>query len=423
MPYYSVHHPIADHPVITNRRSGGLVSIIVIATIAIFMTMVSFTVSTGEILVRQQQLQDLVDATALAGAAALRDGDNALLAVANAAALASEPSGAPFPGMSLPPDAVEVGRYDFVNDLFISPPQGTEGVPAVRVILPLTVALAADTAPESTFIMSNFLRDQLGMNSVSLHAEAIAVVRPRDIVIVQDITGSFVSEFEFARDADLALVDIIANSYGGLGDRIGVVTFGRRAYTEFPLTPVAEGAEDLKDFLGITMEVCTSSSSWHSYENSGHRRYDPSDPNDTTGRRLTRVNCAGTGTGPALFHATTMLDAAVARGSDPVIVLLTDGVPCHPTGWSWWGGQSAWVEAGKVEAIDAAIEAKLKGIRIFVVNLSFPPFGPDGSCTADGGDFNMQLASHGYGMTTDDPEELERKLHEVANKLTLRLVR
>ncbi|MDE0884967.1 MAG: VWA domain-containing protein [Myxococcota bacterium] len=413
------HSEFASFPPSADRRRGGLVSFLVIGTVVIFLTMVSFTVSTGEILIRQQKLQDFVDATALAGAAALRDGDNALQAVSNAVSLASEPSGAPFPNMTLSPGAVEVGRYDFINHKFISTASSTEGVPAVRVVLPLSVGLGPDTPSDSTFIMSSFLRDQLGLDEISLHAEAIAVVRPRDIVIVQDITGSFIQEFEYARSADLALVEIIANSYGGLGDRIGVVTFGRKAYTEFPLTPVAEGAEDLTEFLGSTMEVCTTSSQRHQYQNSGHRKYDPLDPNDTAGRRLRRVNCQGTGTGPGLVQATSMLDAAVARGSDPVIVLLTDGVPCH---YSRRLSPFQWVERGKVEAIDAAIEAKLKGIRIFVVNLSLPPYGPEGSCSSDGSAFNIDLASHGYGMTTDDPSDLEQKLLEVANKLTLRLV-
>jgi hypothetical protein len=397
------------------------VSLAVVALVAVFGTLLSFTVSTGEILVKQQQLQDLADATALAGAAALRDGENALLAVANAAAVAAQPDGAPFPDMILPIDAIQVGRYDFIQRVFYPLPTGNEGVPAVRVSLPLSVTVGGDAASQPAFVMSSFLRDKLGLEQISMYAEAIAVVRPRDIVIVQDITGSFRDEFEFARLADLALVDIIATSYGGLGDQIGVVTFGRAAYTEFPLTPVADGVEPLKEFLGLTMEVCTTSSSRHRFANrNDHRRYDPTDPTDTTGRRLRRVNCQGTGTGPALVHATTMLDHAVARGSDPVIVLLTDGVPCH---YVLGQTSSQWVENGKREAIEAAIAAKEKGIRVFVVDLSFPPFGPDNTCIANGSGFNVDLASHGFGTTTDNPAELERKLLEVANKLTLRLVR
>ncbi len=406
----------------TARRQpdSGNVSLIAIGMVAVFGTMLSFTVSTGEILVKRQRLQDIADATALAGAAALRDGEDALQAVANAADLISQPDGAPFPNMTLSEGAIEVGRYDFIQGVFRPAGAGNDGIPAVRVSLPLAVALGEAGTGGPAFIMSSFLRDQLGIKQLTMGAEAIAVVRPRDIVIVQDITGSFEQEFEFAREADLALVDIIATSYGGLGDQIGVVTFGRAAYTEFPLTSVAEGAEDLKLFLGSTMEVCTTSSSRHRFANrQDHRRYDPTDPNDTTGRRLRRINCQGTGTGPALIHATTMLEHAVARGSEPVIVLLTDGVPCH---FVWWQSQSQWVENGKREAIAAAIAAKQHGIRVFVVDLSLPPFGPDGSCSADGSGFNLDLASHGFGTTTTDPAELERKLLEIANKLTLRLV-
>ena len=413
------HTPTSARPP-HRRLLAGNVSLIAIGMVAIFGTMLSFTVSTGEILVKQQQLQDIADATALAGAAALRDGQDALEAVANAADLVSQPDGAPFPNLALEEGAIEVGRYDFIQKVFNPVGAGNDGIPAVRVSLPLTVALGKTSTGGPAFIMSSFLRDQLGVQELSMGAEAIAVVRPRDIVIVQDITGSFEDEFEFARQADLALVDIIATSYGGLGDQIGVVTFGRTAYTEFPLTSVAEGVEDLKVFLGSTMEVCTTSSSRHRFENRrDHRRYDPTDPNDTVGRRLRRINCQGTGTGPALVHATTMLEHAVARGSEPVIVLLTDGVPCH---YVWWQSASQWVENGKQEAITAAIEAKQLGIRVFVVDLSFPPFGPDGSCSADGSGFNLDLASHGFGTTTADPAELERKLLEIANKLTLRLV-
>ncbi len=410
----------SSHPSVASRSLAGNVSLMAISLVALFGTMLSFTVSTGEILVKRQQLQDLVDATALAGAAALRDGEDSLQAVANAAGILSQPQGVPFAGLSLPEGAIEVGRYDFIQEAFRSAASGTEGIPAVRVSLPISVGLDDDDANGPAFIMASFLRNQLGIRQLSMRAEAIAVVRPRDIVIVQDITGSFEDEFEFARQADLALVDIIATSYGGLGDQIGVVTFGRAAYTEFPLTSVAEGAEDLKIFLGSTMEVCTTTSTRHRFANrQDHRRYDPTDPNDSVGRRLRRINCQGTGTGPALDHATTMLAHAVARGSEPVIVLLTDGVPCH---FSFRQPQSQWVENGKREAIAAAIVAKDQGIRVFVVDLSFPPFGPDGSCSANGSDFNLDLASHGFGTTTADPADLERKLLEIANKLTLRLV-
>ena len=253
----------SSHPSVASRSLAGNVSLMAISLVALFGTMLSFTVSTGEILVKRQQLQDLADAVALAGAAALRDGEDSLQAAANAADILSQPDGVPFTGLSLPEGAIEVGRYDFIQKAFRSSVTGNEGIPAVRVSLPLSAGLEDDTANGSVLIMSSFLRDQLGIQKLSMRAEAIAVMRPRDIVIVQDITGSFIDEFEFARQADLSLVDIIATSYGGLGDQIGVVTFGRTAYTEFPLTSVAEGAEDLKVFLGSTMEVCTTSSSRH----------------------------------------------------------------------------------------------------------------------------------------------------------------
>ena len=399
------------------RRQSGSVSIIVIFAFAALFSAIGLAVTGGEISARRQQLQDIADAAALAGAAALRDGADSAQAIANAASVTSQGQYGALYRIDLREDAVTVGRYDFVNEAFNSPLVGTEGIPAVRVALPMSIVLESPDGEVSTSALGKFLERSLG--SLELNAEAIAVVRPRDLVIVQDITGSFQEEFEFAREADLALVKIIAESYGGLGDSIGVVTFGRRAQTEFPLTPVDEGIDDLNFFLASTMEVCTSTSSRHRFENrTDHRRYDPTDPSDDTGRRLRRVNCAGTGTGEAIEHAATMLKHAVARGADPVVVLVTDGVPCH---YRSRRSPAQWVEDGKQVAIESAIAAKEEGIRIFVVNMSTPPFGS--GCLADGSDFNIDLASHGYGTTTDDPEELKRKLTEVANKLTLRLVR
>jgi hypothetical protein len=403
------------------RSQRGNVSFFLLFVFAAFLTMVSFAVSTGEIMVKQQQLQDLADATALAGAAALRDGDNAEQAILNAASISTGEASSAFRNVQFPPDTVEVGRYNFEKASFDPLPFADEGVPAVRVAIPVSISMDQGGVDNPAFAMSGFIRDRLGISQLSLFAEAIAVVRPRDIVILQDITGSFLREFEFARQADLALVDIIAESYGGLGDQIGVVTFGREAYTEFPLTPVTEGLDDIRSFLSSTMEVCTTFSSRHSFGPlSSHRQYDPTDPTDRVGTPLLEVNCQGTGTGPAIAHATTLLENAVARGSDPVIVLVTDGVPCH---FQWPLPSSQWVASGKTAAIEAALAARETGVRIFVVDLSLPPFGPAQSCSADGSAFNVDLASHGFGTTTADPTELASKLAEVANKLTLRLVR
>ena len=191
----------SSHASVPRRPLAGNVSLMAIALVALFSTMLSFTVSTGEVLVKRQQLQDLADATALAGAAALRDGENSLEAAANAAGILSQPDGVPFTGMSLPEGSIQVGRYDFIQEVFRSAGPGNEGIPAVRVSLPLSAGLEDDTANGSVLIMSSFLRDRLGIRQLSMRAEAIAVVRPRDIVIVQDITGSFIDEFEFARQA------------------------------------------------------------------------------------------------------------------------------------------------------------------------------------------------------------------------------
>ncbi|NRA10033.1 MAG: hypothetical protein HRU02_17895, partial [Myxococcales bacterium] len=56
------------------RSRSGSVSIIVIFAFAALFSAIGLAVTGGEISARRQQLQDIADAAALAGAAALRDG-------------------------------------------------------------------------------------------------------------------------------------------------------------------------------------------------------------------------------------------------------------------------------------------------------------------------------------------------------------
>ena len=216
-------------------------------------------------------------------------------------------------------------------------------------------------------------------------------------MILQDITFSFVEDFEYAREADLTFVELLEDSYGGLGDRVGIVTFAREAYTALDLTPISTGHEEISDYLAYDMEVCRNANL-------------QSGPDG--------INCRGSGTAAGIDTAIELFEDSSSLGSDRVLVLVTDGRPCHLE-----LGLPEAIVTGEEMALDAALRASELGINIFVVEFTEPTPGSNHPCMQPNVDFNTALAEgYGYGVTTDDPTELGNKLAKVAKKLPVRLV-
>jgi hypothetical protein len=291
---------------------------------------------------------------------------------------------------------IEIGWFDFAGNGFIEDSE-QDTVPAVRI----DVTLEGNTEPGNTgalkLFLSGVMESLTGSSVARITSAATAVVRPRDFVILQDITYSFVEDFEYARDADLAFVELLANSDGGLGDRVGIVTFGREAYRSLDFTPIASEHEKITDYLNHDMEVCRDTSS-------------QSGPNG--------INCGGTGTADGIHSATELFEELSSTSADRVLVLVTDGRPCHLE-----LGLPAAIETGEALALDAAQEAADLGINIFVVEFAEPTPGNNHPCMQPNSDFNLALADgFGFGVTTDDPADLGDKLTQVAKKLPMRLV-
>ena len=257
----------------------------------------------------QAKLQNAVDAAALAGVSALRDGGDSGVAIERARAVGEEFElrGARRLDVEIEESDIEVGFFDFGENGFVAV-SGEETVPAVRI----DITLKGQSEPGNTgalpLYLGGLMQSITGSSVARVTSSATAVVRPRDFVILQDITYSFVEDFEYARDADLAFVDLLENSYGGLGDRVGVVTFAREAYTALDLTPIATGYEEISDYLAYDMEVC---------RNTDQR----SGPDE--------INCRGSGTADGIDKAIELFEDSSSLGSDRVLVLVTDGRPCH----------------------------------------------------------------------------------------------
>lgn len=240
--------------------------------------------------------------------------------------------------------------------------------------------------------VSTFFAGVVGVDNVDVTAVAVAardVVA--DIVIVQDVTVSFLEEIPFAVEADKALIDTFALEYAE-GVQVGVVSFARDTIDEAPLTVLSTGQGGLHSALD-GMRECSSAG----------RRGGP---------------CYGTDLGIGIDRGREMI-LNQGRGSPDVqrvIVLVTDGVPClleddDPVG------------AGKTAATAAANRAAAEDLDIFSVTLhqqsrsSHP-------CLAGDVAFNESLARGiGWGTTTTNPSDLQALLASIIDQMPIRLVR
>jgi Flp pilus assembly protein TadG len=94
------------------------------------------------------------------------------------------------------------------------------------------VEITARRSTDNDNRLELFLAPILGLGFLDMEASAVAYFRAPtawDVALVQDVTGTFISEVEDAKDADQALLDCVANNF--LNSRMGLTTFSGTAPT------------------------------------------------------------------------------------------------------------------------------------------------------------------------------------------------
>jgi len=284
-------------------------------------------------------------------------------------------------GVGLEPADVQLGTFDHRTRVFTA--GNGFGSAAVRV-----VARRRAGAPSGPVEL--LFGKVLGRETADVSADAVASVRRRDLVIVQDRTVSFVDSFDEAKAADRALVRSL-EAQGFPGDRVGIVSFARDVTEEAPLTAVDGGASYLIGQID-RMQVCQASG----------RAGGP---------------CYGTDTGIGIDAARRMLvEQALPGAVERVIVVVSDGVPCFLE----YGGWAAVREGQRVATAEAG-EAGEAGINIFVVTLDQSD--SSSPCLTVDRDFNESLV-RGYGgaVATRDPGALDDFLVSILRRMPLFLV-
>ncbi|MFV0445369.1 MAG: VWA domain-containing protein [Planctomycetaceae bacterium] len=160
----------------TSTRRGAVLIFAAIILVMLF-AFVAFSVDVGYMTVAKGQLQNAADAAAMAGVRELGNGEVAVKDVAKAIALENQAAGDP---VSLVDSDIELGEFNFASKEFT--PSNT-AANAVKVTTRVT-----DKPLFFAPIIQNYDFD--------MSAESIAMLNPRDIVFVVDLSGSMNDDTE-----------------------------------------------------------------------------------------------------------------------------------------------------------------------------------------------------------------------------------
>ncbi len=263
--------------------------------------------------------------------------------------------------------------------------------------------------PVATLLMRLFGVDY---NDVQAQSPAIGALRFREIMVVQDITGSFQQEITLAEEADLTLLEYLAENPQP-GDRIGMVTF-------------VGAAEVWSDLQYIETDYATNEAQWSSLDWCD-RSYWPNYhyPPPTYHEAPQMMGC-NTGSDPATYwydsgtNQGSGINTALDVLTDPsqtseyslkTIILVSDGKPqCVPS-------DSACDNAVSIEGDDAADWAAENNVTIYSVSYN-ETYDPVQSAY-------MESLVRGYGRfyETPDATQLPEILEEIARSIPIALVK
>jgi len=252
----------------------------------VMLGMSAVAIDLSYLAVTKNELQNAADAASLAAISALKSGQSRKEAIAAAQAVAAR-NAATGESVQLAVSDITFGSYDADTDAFDKETFNNAG--AVRV-----TARRSSDAPGGP--VGLFFAGIWGQNSADLAAEAIAAMRKRDLVIVQDVTFSFLEEIEDAKVADAALVNQISKQ-ALAGDRVGLITFNEAATKDLALTSIADEKQTVLNAVK-KIKACPNAS---------------------------QKDCGGTHIAPGLQSATALFSGS--RNAEKVLVLVSDGMP------------------------------------------------------------------------------------------------
>lgn len=367
------------------RRRAGSVTIMMVFALVVVLGMGAFALDIGMVKLAQGQLQDVADAGALAAAAALKYGVNAAEARQSAIDVAAQNNVLGKP-VTMTANDVVVGAWDSTTKTVVpwSPAFTTA---AVQV----TARRTANSADGPVNLAFAYI---FGLQTTNLTATATSSIgvrytqrNPLKIIVIQDASGSFNTEFSQAVSGDWAMYKLI-NTVAVSNDQVGYVSFSDEIRTRrvrkynyyyhqyyYEYIPVVMTFTDLVKGDNLPTGISNFQSTATAVGGSGNTR--PS---------------------VAIDWAIEQFDTVTTPDCDKVIVLVSDGMP--------YGGTTYLNNLYRQECVTAVDQAAAMGVRIHTVTLTDETQTTYGQGGADYV-FNESLVRNGgYSFRTNDAQRL-----------------
>jgi len=349
------------------------VVVVVALTTFVVFAFAALSADIGHLYSVSARLKAATDAAALAGVMGLKQSPERAMTLAKLYAARHQVDGV---RVDLRDSDIRLGNWDFDAHQFVdlTGSADVEFASAVQVVAPRTNARGNPIAMMFAPILGYYTADVSQRSTASLGSG-----QPWDLVLVQDITGSFVDEIGDARDADQTMVDCVTQ-FTGTTSKMGLVAFTGVGQVMHTLGPLQDGGYE---GISTTISKLRTCGNWG------------------------MPPCSGTNIAPGLVYGKQQLDA---YGSPPewevgrAMILVSDGTP-NPG-----GGSHATVAELEQLALDAADAAEAEGYSIWTVFY-------DEANNPDSQAFMAQLArGEGEFFVTPDSTDLPDLLWTICRK-------
>jgi Flp pilus assembly protein TadG len=215
----------------TARTRAGAIIALSVACLVLALGFAAFSIDIGYIAIAKAELQAAADAAALAAVNDLFDGPDAVYSGASTVAAHNTAANK---SVVLGKEDVVTGTFDLVTHQFTP---GTKTSNAVKV----TARLNNEPL---------FFAPAIDQKNFSLTAEAIAMLNPRDIVFVVDLSGSMNDDTEPVWATDEIDALYASQGYSGIGSGLMQDVYDDFGYGTFPGV-----TKHLGEPLGITLDA------------------------------------------------------------------------------------------------------------------------------------------------------------------------
>jgi len=365
--------PSVSHRRARQRHRRAVVLIQVMLLFTLLVGLVTFAVDYGQLRHAKTELQSAVESAALAGTAGLAVSPAEARVRAKAAAAQNVVNGAP---LALLDSDLELGVWDTTNRKFTPVSVADESTAnAMRI----TGKLAA---PRNTQVKTPFLRTIGGQSSFDLTSRSVAcrAIRTEDIVVVQDVSGSFEDEIGYAKQGDADLLSSLKETGGS--SSFGLVCFTGTSKTVSSLKKVSNNYNTLNNAVSSL---------------------------SVGGSGMPSTN-SGTDIAAGIEQALTVFDAYTSTSANRSMVIVSDGEPTA----SWYGKHPGMSAAQLLTlAQNDADDAWDRKINVFVVF-----WNKSNSATAAA---NIKTLVRGRGtfVNVTDPTKLSEAIRNVFSSTSL----